>query len=44
MNIPDNFRRSLLAVLAAVLFNMLFPLPQSPFSLGGQVMFADVNR
>ena len=44
MNIPDNFRRSLLAVLAAVLFNILFPLPQSPFSFDGQVMFAETGR
>jgi hypothetical protein len=44
MNIPDNYRRSLLAVLAAVLFNLLFPLPQSPFSFGAQVMFAEVAR
>jgi hypothetical protein len=44
MNIHDNFRRSLLAVLAAVLFNLLFPLPQSPFSFGAQVMFAEAAR
>jgi hypothetical protein len=31
MNIPD-LRRSLLAILAAILCNLLFPLPQGPMN------------
>lgn len=44
MNIPDNMRRSLLAVLAAVLFNLLFPLPPAPMSVGLPVLFAVAGR
>jgi hypothetical protein len=43
MNIHDNFRRSLLAVLAAILFNMLFPLPPLPYSMSGTVLYAEAG-
>lgn len=43
MNIPD-MRRPLLAVLAAILFNLLFPLPPTPLSNGSAVLLANSVR
>jgi hypothetical protein len=43
MNIPD-MRRPLLAVLAAILFNLLFPLPPAPMNTGAAVLLANSVR
>ena len=43
MNIPD-LRRPLLAVLAAILFNLLFPLPPTPMNTGVAALLAHTGR